>query len=187
MGGHFACPPIEKLEASAWRGHVLHFNYVSDAYYDLAIRDDTDGIAAALFKKAFEQPFHKVDAKGSPLFAPHWEGAEAYGIRFGKELAAVIQLCPEEWSNRLRATDLWVHQDFRRKGLGTALMRLAKEKAAKQNRRVLILETQSCNAPAIAFYLAQGFRFIGFDLCCYSNQDIAQREVRLEMGYFLQP
>lgn len=55
---------------------------------------------------------------------------------------------------------------------------LAKAKHA----RALVLETQSCNEPAIRFYFSCGFRFIGLDTTHYSNSDILNREVRLEMG-----
>jgi hypothetical protein len=47
---------------------------------------------------------------------------------------------------------------------------------------MLILETQSCNEKAIAFYLSCGFVVIGFDLCAYSNTDIENKEFRIEMG-----
>ncbi len=53
-----------------------------------------------------------------------------------------------------------------------------------QNRRAIILETQSCNTNAIEFYLHEGFELIGFDTCCYTNNDIGRREVRLDLGYF---
>ena len=48
--------------------------------------------------------------------------------------------------------------------------------------RMLVLETQSCNENAIAFYRKNGFQMIGFDLYAYSNDDPARREVRIEMG-----
>ena len=61
-------------------------------------------------------------------------------------------------------------------------MRKAEEVAVVQGRRALVLETQSCNDPAICFYRASGFSFIGCDLLAYSNDDIDRQEVRLEMG-----
>lgn len=64
-------------------------------------------------------------------------------------------------------------------------MDLAKDIAKKQNRRAIILETQSCNTSAIGFYLHEGFELIGFDTCCYTNADIERHEVRLDLGYFL--
>jgi ribosomal protein S18 acetylase RimI-like enzyme len=47
---------------------------------------------------------------------------------------------------------------------------------------MLIVETQSCNVPAINFYLKHGFKLIGFDVTAYSNEDIERKEVRLEFG-----
>ena len=61
---------------------------------------------------------------------------------------------------------------------------LPKEQAKRQGRRAIILETQSCNVRAIAFYLSQGFELIGFDSCCYSNIDVEKHEVRVNLGFF---
>ena len=71
-----------------------------------------------------------------------------------------------------------------KQGFGKQLMNLAKETARKEGNRVLMLETQSCNVNAIGFYLHEGFTLIGFDACCYSNQDLERKEVRLELGWF---
>lgn len=100
-------------------------------------------------------------------------------------MIACIETCPEEWSNRLMVTELWVHEDYRRQGIAHALMAVAKEQARLERRRAIILETQSCNAGAIAFYLQEGFTLIGFDSCCYKNCDLERKEVRLDMGLIL--
>ena len=42
-----------------------------------------------------------------------------------------------------------------------------------------------CNMNAIGFYLHQGSEIIGFDTCCYTNDDIGRREVRINLGYFV--
>ena len=47
---------------------------------------------------------------------------------------------------------------------------------------MIVLETQSCNESAIAFYRKNGFSIIGFDLYSYSNNDPERHEVRIEMG-----
>jgi len=52
----------------------------------------------------------------------------------------------------------------------------------KRGARMLVVETQSCNVPAINFYLKHGFELIGFDIAAYSNEDIERKEVRLEFG-----
>ena len=82
-------------------------------------------------------------------------------------------------------TELWVADELHRQGIGTALMNKAKEIAKEQNRRAIILETQSCNVRAISFYRAQGFKLMGFDTCCYTNRDIEKREIRFNFVYFM--
>ena len=56
-------------------------------------------------------------------------------------------------------------------------------KAAKASgARMMVLETQSRNENAIAFYKKNGFELIGFDLYAYSNTDPERHEVWVEMG-----
>ena len=78
-----------------------------------------------------------------------------------------------------------MREDRRRKGLGGALVAFAKSEAVREGRRALVLETQSCNTGAIAFYRRAGFSLIGLDTCCYSNEDVSRGEVRLELGMLL--
>lgn len=120
------------------------------------------------------------------MFAAHWQGARAWGIVEDGKLLGAIELCAEEWSNRLRVTELWVDPSLQKQGYGHALMEIAKQQARLARRRALILETQSANANAIGFYLHEGFKLIGLDLCCYTNCDIRRKDVRLELGWFLQ-
>ena len=120
------------------------------------------------------------------LFAAHWQGARAWGIVEDGKLLGAIELCAEEWSNRLRVTELWVDPSLQKQGYGHALMEIAKQQARLARRRALILETQSANANAIGFYLHEGFGLIGLDLCCYTNCDIQRKDVRLELGWFPQ-
>ena len=56
------------------------------------------------------------------------------------------------------------------------------EEARAAGARSLVLETQSCNDPAIRFYRKHGFALIGFDLTAYSETDVEKQEVRLEFA-----
>ena len=56
------------------------------------------------------------------------------------------------------------------------------KEAKASNARMVVLETQTCNEKAIAFYRRNGFEIIGFDLYAYSNTDPEKHEVRIEMG-----
>ena len=48
--------------------------------------------------------------------------------------------------------------------------------------RMSVLETQSCNENAIAFYRKNGFEIIGFDVYSCQNTDPERHEIRIEMG-----
>ena len=179
---------IVPLPKEKWKGTIVPIRYTTDAYYDLELTESDSGFTARMVKKQFDTPVtHRPEEYNYPdkLYQDYWEKAEAYGM-VGEDgaLLACVEICPEEWSNRLMVTELWVADQLHRKGFGTRLMKLAKEKAREQGRRAIILETQSCNVRAIAFYRSQGFRLIGFDSCCYANNDIARHEIRFNFGFY---
>lgn len=183
---------IVPLPKEQWAGTVIPMRYTTDSFYDVEIIKEDDGYTIKLRKSAFDHPVeHTPEEYDFPdkLYQPYWEKASAWGIvkeaDGEQELMACIETCPEEWSNRLMVTELWVHESLRRQKIGHALMTVAKEQAASEHRRAVILETQSCNVAAISFYQQEGFGLIGIDSCCYSNGDMERREVRVNMGYFL--
>ena len=183
------CYEIVPLPREQWKGTAVPMTVRSGSYYDLEISlPDRGGWVVTMAEKPAEQEIvHTPEEYDFPdrLYQDHWEKAEAYGVVSGNgEMLACIEVCPEEWSNRLMITELWVSEPLRGRGIGKLLMDKAKEVAAGQKRRAIILETQSCNTAAIGFYLHQGFELIGFDTCCYTNDDIGRREVRLDLGYF---
>ena len=180
--GYQTARRIQFLPPEFWQGYELQFHYESAHYYDTELVDCPDGFGVAFTKKEFDEPITKTFT--DDLYQPCWEGAQAFGILEDGVLVACIELCLHVRTNRLRVTQMWTAQTHRRQGFGRALMNLAKERAQEQGCRALILETQSCNETAIAFYQAQGLTLFGFDRCDYSNQDIENREVRLELGLF---
>ncbi len=181
---------IVALPKEKWKGAVIPMVTRSGSYYDIEMSPlDGEGCKISLVRKQVEKEIvHTPEEYDFPdrLYQDHWAGAEAYGVLSGEgEMLACIEVCPEEWSNRLMVTELWVDDALHRKGVGTALMNKAKEIAKAQGRRAIILETQTCNVRAIAFYKSQGFELLGFDKCCYTNRDIERREVRINLVYYM--
>lgn len=176
---------IVPLPRDKWQGTPIPMRYTATEYYDVAVERTENGFQVTLEKKFFAEPVtHTPEEYDFPdkLYQEHWEKACAWGVVQNGEMIACIETCPEEWSNRLMVTELWVHEEYRRQGIAHALMALAREQVRREGRRALILETQSCNAAAIAFYLREGFTLIGFDSCCYQNGDLERKEVRLDLG-----
>ena len=176
---------IARLDPEKWRDYMLPFHYISHNYYDVEITRSDEGFDVSFVKKPFDTPFEHLPNDTDKLFQPWWEDIAAWGIVIDNRLIAVIETAVEQWSNRLLVTELWIDDAYRRQGIGTALMNLALKRARDEKRRVLMLETQSRNENAIAFYLAFGFTLIGFDACAYHNNDLVRKEVRMELGILL--
>jgi len=183
---------IEPLEREQWQDYRLEFHYISNHFYDVEIDRSSGGFSVSFFRNPFDKPFEHMPGDTDKLFQPWWDDIKAWGIvrpaqgkQDSEHLLAVIETSVEEWSNRLRVTELWIDEAYRRKGIGTALMDIAVKRAKDEKRRVIMLETQSRNEAAIAFYLSYGFTLIGFDSCAYQNNDLDRKEVRMEMGIFL--
>lgn len=178
---------IEELNKEKWKGKLLPVSYISNYYYDISIDKVEDGYNIPIKKKEFLKPFSHVPEDGAypdKLYEDWWENALAYGIVENDELLAAIEVCPEEWSNRLLITELFVGEKIRHQGYGKELINLAKKITVEKGYRVLMLETQSSNVNAVDFYLHEGFELIGFDSCCYTNEDLKRKEVRFNMGWF---
>lgn len=178
---------ITELYKEKWKGTLLPVSYTSEYYYDISVNRTENGFDIPVVKKKFAKPFTHLPQDGAypdKLYEDWWEQAKAYGIVEDDQLLGAIELCPEEWSNRMLITELFVSEKIRKKGYGKKLINLAKKKTIENGYRVLMLETQSSNVNAVDFYLHEGFRLIGFDSCCYTNEDLKRKEVRFNMGWF---
>lgn len=178
---------IIHLPKDEWKGTIIPIRYKTEKYYDVTMNKTDKGYAIEIEKKDFKEPVtHTPDEYDFPdkLYSDHWENAYAWGVLVNDELVAAIETDQELWSNRLRITELWVDEKYQRQGIGHSLIEMVKEQARRERRRAIILETQSCNVNAVDFYQHEGFTLIGMDTCCYKNNDLQRKEVRLEFGWF---
>jgi predicted N-acetyltransferase YhbS len=178
---------IIHLPKEKWKGTVIPIKYTTDKYYDVNVNKTNKGYSIDIEKKDFRVPVtHTPEEYDFPdkLYEEHRENAYAWGVLVNDELVAAIETDQELWSNRLRITELWVAEKYQKQGIGHALIEIAKEQVRRERRRAIILETQSCNVNAVDFYQHEGFILIGMDTCCYKNDDLERKEVRLEFGWF---
>ena len=129
----------------------------------------------------FEEPVERFFE--DEFFGEWLEDPVAFGVFEDGCLLGFAEGSPETWNRRFRISNLCVFDRARRnQGIGTVLMERITEDAKFSGARMIVLETQSCNENAIAFYKKNGFDIIGFDLYSYSNTDPERHEVRIEMG-----
>ena len=155
---------IRRLAPKIYAGKRFTARYQTNGYYEITA-------AEGGFRIAY-----------TPFEAP-----AAFGAFEQERLLGFVEGSIESWNSRFRISNLCVFDKAARgQGIGSMLMARITEAARARGARMLVLETQSCNEAAIAFYRKNGFSVIGFDLYAYSNADPERREVRIEMGKKLQ-
>lgn len=167
---------IRRLDPQEYAGYALQFEYVTDCVYD--VQTDENGFSLALTR--LDRPLRK--AFTDTLFSEWLEEPAAFGAFDGETLAGVIEGSPEAWHNVFRISNILVQPEYRRRGVGQMLMDSMLDFVRRNTRvRGVILETQTCNAPAIRFYRKNGFHLSRIDIREYSNEDVEKREVRIDL------
>ena len=168
---------IRRLEKEIYAGKKFTVRYMTNGCYDIRAFENGFRMEYIHFEKPMEKTFDDV------FFGEWLEAPVAFGAFDGDKLIAYVEGSPESWNNRFRISNICVFENSARgKGCGTALMKEIEKEAKSHGARMIILETQSCNENAIAFYKKNGFEIIGFDMYAYSNTDPERHEVRIEMG-----
>ena len=172
---------ITPLSRSEYEYFELHYTYTAKEHYVPFLVDEKDVFSVAFRREALPIPYHH---ESYDAMCSDWKNSEAFGIseREGEKPVGYLEVWVEDWNARLRICNLLIDEQYRGRGFGTALIEHAKALAAERELRCVVLETQSCNVPAIDFYRRCGFRFAGTNLFFYSNDDIREDEVMLEMA-----
>lgn len=168
---------IKQLNKNEYIGKKFTVKYKTNGYYDICHKDDDFLIKYVPLREPIEKSFDDT-------FFNEWlENPIAFGAFEGKQLIGYVEGSMESWNNRFRISNICIFDDSKRNtGIGTILMNTILEVTKSFNPRMIVLETQSCNENAIAFYKKCGFDIIGFDMYSYSNDDPMRHEIRIEMG-----
>ena len=168
---------IRPLDKETYAGRKFTARYRTAGYYDICPSETGFQIRYVPLEAAVEKSFDDA------FFGGWLEDPVAFGAFEGEELLGYVEGAPESWNNRFRISNICVFDNAQRsKGVGTALMNTILKAAEATGARMIVLETQTCNESAVAFYNKNGFDIIGFDLYSYSNTDPENHEVRIEMG-----
>jgi ribosomal protein S18 acetylase RimI-like enzyme len=84
-----------------------------------------------------------------------------------------LDMSVQSWHLTGWVDNLAVARDYRRRGIGTALLKKATDWSRQRGLVRVMLEIQTKNYPAICFCQKNGFAFCGFNDRYYTNQDIA--------------
>ena len=168
---------IKRLEKNIYEGKAFTARYQTNGYYDICASEQGFLLDYRTFETPTERSFDDV------FFGAWLEDPIAFGALEHGSLIGFVERAMEHWNNRFRISNICVFDRKKRSsGTGSMLMEVIQKAARSAGARMIVLETQSCNETAIAFYRKNGFSIIGFDLFAYSNRDPERHEVRIEMG-----
>ncbi len=168
---------IIELDRETYSGKNFTIRYETKGYYDIQPKETGFDICYKTFNRPKEMSF-------SDVFFNEWlDDPKAFGAFENGQLLGYVEGALEKWNDRYRISNIGIFDSSNRNnGIGSLLMQIILSEALKSGARMAVLETQTCNENAIAFYKKHGFKIIGFDLFAYSNIDPERNEVRIEMG-----
>lgn len=179
--------PLTSLNIDTW--HRIVSGYASHQKYAMTYSESEIETIFRLQLVSLESPYHKqFDSLNETGFSEHLKTIEA-GFSFGAyendALVGIALSLPQQWNNTLWLQEFHIAKSHQGKGIGGKLMQVVIEKAQSDNFRLIYLETQNMNVPAIRFYRKMGFAIESVDLSLYRNDDYPEGEIALFMKYKL--
>lgn len=174
-------------EAHIARLPEIRADYVSDRY--LRVRRSGHGLEVrfSLHVEKLEEPFRSQgygiirDKDQAQIRSRMGAQALQLVVEHNRRLIAVLDAAIESWRNVLKVWDLLIDEGYRLQGIGTGLIKRAKEFGMENDCRAVVVETRTTNWPALNFYLKMGFHICAVDDHFYTNLDIDRKEVALFM------
>lgn len=153
---------------------ALDDSFETEYVWQMEERSDVRNITVNLRLTRLPRPMKVRDAVSrDDLVADYQRGDNLWVYAEGSAIAGFISAVVEEWNQSASIHNFAVAPAYRRKGIGSALMRTVLDWAHQKKLRVVMLDTSTKNYPAICFYQKHGFTFCGFNDQLYPNRDIA--------------
>jgi ribosomal protein S18 acetylase RimI-like enzyme len=173
---------LERLSAADLRR--VGPGYVSQQVYRVTKEESHKHTAIRLELTNLDTPYQKTFEHSKGLLS-YYRSAVRKGLSLGAfdgdTLVGIAIADAQVWNGTLLLWEFHVAAAYRRLGIGRRMMDALAHRAQQAGLRVITVETQSTNVPAITFYRRVGFTIEGIDLSFYTNDDLAKGEVAIFM------
>ena len=149
-----------------------HNGYSTDKIYSVSSIEFGGSFEFNLKEKAF--PYTKVWETGAEDLKELndiIEKGNSFGAFVNDELAGWIIGEHRTWNNSFYIENILIDEKHRRQGIGIMLIKSAIKEARRLNCRMIELETQNTNYPAIQFYRRMGFNITGLNTRLYEKPE----------------
>ncbi|MGE8527996.1 MULTISPECIES: GNAT family N-acetyltransferase [Chryseobacterium] len=149
-----------------------HNGYTTDTIYSVSsieyagVFEFTVKEKAFSYTKLWETELDELETLNTVI-----EKGNSFGAYMNHELVGWIIGEQRTWNNSFYIENILIHEKHRRQGAGIQLIKKAIKEARRLNCRVIELETQNTNYPAIQFYRRMGFNITGMNTRLYNNSD----------------
>jgi ribosomal protein S18 acetylase RimI-like enzyme len=156
--------------------------YTSHEKYIVTRSEMPDEVTFSLKRVTLEQPYIKVfpsEAYLYPMYAEYVAAGTSLGAYDGDALVGIAIAEAQTWNQTLWIWEFGVQMEYRREHIGLRMMDELAARSRAVGLRIIVVETQNTNGPAIRFYQRAGFHFDALDLTFYSNNDTLEDEIAL--------
>lgn len=165
--------------------------YTSPARYRVTREETPEHISFHLDLEPVNPPFVKTwetVPEDFQFYETLVEDGFSLGAYEAGQLVGVALAEVRRWNRSLMIWEFHVLEGYRRQGVGRQLMDILEGRARAAGLRIMEVEAQNTNTPAIQFYRQMGFAIEAIDTSYYSNHDLEPGgEVALFMKRRLEP
>jgi GNAT superfamily N-acetyltransferase len=141
--------------------------------WQLDLRQDAGQVSANLREVRLPRPVRVPYPRDPFALADEWQRKSLMLVAAQPEPVAYVCLNLQNAGTVAWVTDLAVASERRRNGIGAALLQAVEEWTMARGCRILFLEMQAKNQPAIRLAQKFGFEFCGYNDHYYASQDVA--------------
>lgn len=164
--------PAELVDVNACL--ALDHSYVTDHVWQMRVHEENDNLSVAFQTVRLPRSMRAPYPRALEQLVDDWQQGEGFFVaEEGDQIRGYLDGRVQPWQELLWVTNLAVDKEYRRRGIGSALVRHARQWAREQGLLGVLVEAATKNYPAVHFYEKLGFRFCGFNDQYYLNQDIA--------------
>lgn len=181
---------IKKLEQFTFKQLQIfgEQSYSSENKYDVIKEIKNDEISFLLKPVKLENNFVKNWAVNMSIYVGYLmliSKGNSFGAYENDKLTGFIITDRRSWNNSLWIEMIQVKEDHRNKGTGTLLLNAAEELAKQNKIRLIELETQNTNVPAINFYRKCEYEISGLNINLYDPSEIKD-EIAIYMSKIIE-
>ncbi len=162
----------------------MGYGYSSEHKYVVRKAENPDRVSITLEKVQLRSPYVKVWPCPDEFVEDQNEAVKlgmSLGAYISGVLVGVAVTRPRTWNKTLWLENIHIDETCRGLGIGTLLVQGIEDIARQNGFRIIGLEVQNTNAPAIDFYRKIGFVVDGLDISYYTNNAMLDDEVAIFM------